>query len=87
METNSMTLTLREFAKSVIDDPEYRATVTARARAGNLTEEIELWLLETAEGRMTPKSAECVQAPTQSRSFAVVRPLASVACIEEEEQP
>jgi hypothetical protein len=67
-------MTLREFAQSVIDDPDYRATITARARAGTLPEEIELFILELADGRVSPLSVDCVPGPTQSRTFAVVRP-------------
>jgi hypothetical protein len=73
-------MTLREFAQSVIDDPDYRSTVTARARAGTLPEEIELFILELADGRVSPLSAECVPAPTQSRTLALIRrPSATVA--------
>jgi len=67
-------MTLREFAQSVIDDPDYRATVTARARAGTLPEEIELFILELADGRTFPAlSVDCVPAPTQSHTLALVR--------------
>jgi hypothetical protein len=78
-------MTLREFAQSVIDDPDYRATITTRARAGTLPEEIELFMLEMAGGRTFPSlSAECVPAPTQSVTLALIRrPLATV---KEEEQ-
>jgi hypothetical protein len=77
-------MTLREFAQSVIDDPDYRATITTRARAGTLPEEIELFILELADGRVSPLSAECVSGATQSRTLALIRPSASV---EEEDQP
>ena len=80
-------MTLREFAISIVNDEQYRGALRARANAGTLPEDIELFILEMAEGRMTPLSTECVPAPTQSRSFAVVRPLACVANIEEEDQP
>lgn len=77
-------MTLRDFAQSVIDDPDYRATITTRARAGTLPEEIELFILELADGRVSPLSAECVPAPTQSRTLALIRrPSATVV---EEEQ-
>jgi hypothetical protein len=71
-------MTLREFAQSVIDDPGYRATVTARARAGTLPEEIELFILELADGRLPPLSVDRVPAATQSRTLALIRPSAAV---------
>lgn len=66
-------MTLREFAQSVIDDPDYRATITARAREGTLPEEVELFLLEMADGRVSPLSADSARAPAQSRTFALIR--------------
>src|SRR5437773_1007937 len=63
-ETKSMTL--REFARSIVNDPQYRDTVRARANAGTLPEDIELFILELADGRVSPLSADCVPAPTQN---------------------
>jgi hypothetical protein len=77
-------MTLREFAKAVIDDPEYRSTVVARAHAGTLPPDVEALLIEMADGRLSPLSAECVPTSTQNpRTLALVRPSATV----EEERP
>ena len=65
-------MTLRDFAQSIIDDPQYRETVVARAREGTLPEEVELFLLEMADGRVSPLSADCARAPAQSRTFALI---------------
>ncbi len=66
-------MTLRDFAQSIVDDPQYRDTITARARAGTLPEEIELFLLEMADGRVSPLSADFAPPPAQSRTFALIR--------------
>lgn len=66
-------MNLRDFAQSVVNDSQYRDTITARARAGTLPEEIELFLLEMADGRVSPLSVDRVLAPAQSRTFALIR--------------
>jgi hypothetical protein len=68
---------LREFAQSIVNDPQYRDTVTARARAGTLPEEIELFLLELADGRVSPMAADRAPTSAQSRTLALIRPSAS----------
>ena len=66
-------MTLAEFAQTIIDDPGYRASVIARAQAGTLPPDIEMFLLETADGRV-PVSL----LPNQSRTLALVRPPSEV---------
>lgn len=80
-------ITLRQFAESIVNDEAYRDTVRARAQAGLLPPDVELFLLEIvelADGRALSARAESVRAPTQSATLALVRrPSATVA---EEEQ-
>jgi hypothetical protein len=77
-------MTLREFAQSIVNDPQYRDTLRSRAAAGTLPEDVELFLLEMADGRVSPLSAGCVPGSTQNpRTLALIRPSATV---EEEEQ-
>ncbi len=78
-------MTLREFAQSVIDDPQYRETVVARAREGTLPEEIELFILEMADGRVSPLSTDRALAPAQSRTLALIRRPSAAA--DDEVQP
>ncbi len=66
-------MTLRDFAQSVVNDPQYRESVMARAREGTLPEEVELFLLEMADGRLPALSTDCAPAPAQSRTFALIR--------------
>ena len=77
-------MTLREFAESIVNDPQYRDTVRARANAGTLPPDIELFVLELADGRVSPLSVDRVPTSTQSPTLALIRP--SVAH-KQEDQP
>jgi hypothetical protein len=70
-------MTLREFAESIVNDPQYRDTVRARARAGTLPVDVELFILELADGRVSPLSVDRVPTYTQSPTLALIRPSAS----------
>jgi hypothetical protein len=72
-------MTLREFAESIVNDPQYRDTVRVRAKAGTLPEDVELFLLECADGRVSPLSVDRVPTSTQSRTFALIRPPATIS--------
>lgn len=79
-------MTISEFARTVIEDPAYRESIVARAKAGTLPEAIELFLLEEfqlADGRLPASVARSGAAPEQSKTFALVRPSAFI----EEVQP
>jgi hypothetical protein len=65
-------MTIQQFAQQIIDDPLYRETITARAQAGTLPPDVELFLLESADGRVPLADVRSVS--PQSRTFAVVRP-------------
>lgn len=65
-------MTLQQLAQTIIDDPAYRETLHARARAGTLPLEVELMLLEVADGRV-PLAIESPP-ERQSRTLALVRP-------------
>jgi hypothetical protein len=67
-------MTLREFALSIVNDAQYRATLATRAYAGTLPEEVELFLLELADGRVCPQSANGADPSAPSRTLAVIRP-------------
>jgi hypothetical protein len=64
-------MTLHDFALQVTTDALYRDTITARARAGTLPPDIELFLLEVSVD-LRPVARR--DAPVQSRTFAVIRP-------------
>lgn len=68
-------MTIQQFAQQIIDDPQYRATIHARAMAGTLPPDVELFLLETAADLRLPIAANRVIVPPQSRTFALIRPL------------
>lgn len=56
---------------------EYRGLVfVIRARAGTLPPDIELFILEMADGRMPLSVDRAVAEPEQSRTLALIRPLA-----------
>ena len=61
-------MTLQQFAQSIIDDPSYRDSVVTRARAGLLPADVELLLLELADGRL-PMSAGRGFAPDPSTTL------------------
>jgi hypothetical protein len=69
-------MTIQEFAQSIIDDPAYRETVRTRALAGTLPPDVELFLLESADGRLPLSKDRDIPAPApvQSRTFALIRP-------------
>lgn len=69
-------MTIRQFAQSIIDDPAYRETVKTRAQAGTLPPEVEMFLLEMADGRQPVSADRTVGEPVQSRTLAIVRPSA-----------
>jgi hypothetical protein len=71
-------MTLSEFAESIISDPEYRTSVVSRARAGTLAPDIELLLLELADGRL-PIALERSGTTSPARALALVRPSVSPA--------
>ena len=64
-------MNMQEFAESIVNDPQYRATVRTRAFAGTLPPDVELMLLEMADQRW-PAPAD---RPPQSRTLALVRPV------------
>lgn len=64
-------MTVTEFAQTVVADAAYREGLMSRARAGQLAPDIELFLLEAADGR-TPVSADV--RPPQSRTLALIPP-------------
>lgn len=64
-------MTILEFAQTVIADASYREGVIRRAREGVLAPDIELFLLEAADGRV-PVSADV--RPPQSRTLALIPP-------------
>ena len=70
-------MTFNQFAESIVNDPEYRDSLLKRARAGNLSPEVEALLIETASG-LIPLSADHADltSPAQSRTLALVEPLA-----------
>lgn len=70
-------MTFKQFAESIVNDPEYRDSLLKRARAGNLSPEVEALLIETASG-LIPLSADRADltSPAQSRTLALVEPLA-----------
>ena len=45
-------MTIQQFAQSIVEDATYRETLRTRAQAGTLPENIELFLLEAADGRL-----------------------------------
>ena len=70
-------MTISDFARTVIEDPAYRASVVARAQAGTLPVEIEMFLLEEFQlaggsGQATSGGAGS-SAPAQGPSFALLR--------------
>jgi hypothetical protein len=65
-------MNLSEFALAIVNDPGYRASVVTRAASGNLPVEIEMLLLEMADGRQPISVSRA--APVQSRALAFVRP-------------
>jgi hypothetical protein len=75
-------VTVPEFAQSVIEDPAYRESVVARARAGTLPESVELLLLEMADGRAPVAATNRSELP-QSRTLALIRPSAPTTTTEE----
>ncbi len=68
-------MTIQQFAQQIIDDPQYRATIQARAVAGTLPPDVELFLLETAADLRPFVTASRLVMPPQSRTFALIRPL------------
>jgi hypothetical protein len=72
-------MTLSELARTVIEDPGYRASVVERARAGTLPLEIEMLLLEAfemADGRLSMSAGRAGPPPVQSKTLALLRPSA-----------
>lgn len=69
-------MTFEDFARSVRDSPEYRESVRIRACAGTLPPDVELFLLEMADGRMPMAADRSAGEPVQSRTLALVRPSA-----------
>lgn len=72
-------MTVSELARRVMEDPAYATSVVARAQAGTLPVEVELFLLEEfqlADGSRLPAPRPAGAAPVQSGTFAVVRPSA-----------
>ena len=70
-------MTIGELARRVMEDPAYADSVVARAQAGTLPVEIEMFLLEEfqlAGGSRLPTSRVAGSAPAQSPTFALVRP-------------
>ena len=67
-------MTLQQFAQSMIDDADYRQNVMTRARAGTLPADIELLLLELADGRLPLSADRAVGEP--ARTLTLVRPSA-----------
>jgi hypothetical protein len=68
-------MTISDFARTVIEDPAYRESVIARAKAGTLPVEVEMLLLESFEmgaGGTLP-AARRSELP-QSRTLALIRP-------------
>ena len=66
-------MTLQQFAQQIVDDPQYRDTITARARDGTLPPDVELFLLETAAD-VRPVGAPRRDASLQSKTLALIRP-------------
>jgi hypothetical protein len=69
-------MTIRQFAQTIIDDPAYRETVKTRAQAGTLPLDVEMFLLEMADGRQPVSADRAGGESVQSRTLALVRPLA-----------
>jgi hypothetical protein len=72
-------MTIGDFARSVIEDPTYRESVLARARAGTLPIEVEVFLLEEfqlASGRAPVTAMHGSLELGQSRTLALIRPSA-----------
>jgi len=72
-------MTIAEFARTVIEDPSYRASVLARAQAGTLPLEIEMLLLESfelADGQQSMAAGRAVPMTAQSPTLALIRPSA-----------
>jgi hypothetical protein len=63
-------MTLQQLAQTIIDDPLYRATLHARAQAGTLPPDVEVMLLEMADGRV-PLGVESPP-ERQSRTLALI---------------
>ena len=61
--------TFQQFAQSIRDSAEYRETVRIRAHTGMLPPDVEVYLLEMADGRLPVAADE----PMQSRTLALVR--------------
>lgn len=74
-------MTVDEFARSIIECPEYRQSIVARAAAGTLSEDLEMLIWDVASNRIPmmrdPLSklvdASRVVAPAQSKTLALVR--------------
>jgi hypothetical protein len=71
-------MTVHEFCASVIADPAYRANLLERARKGTLSEEIELFILEMADGRVPPMPSAPQRAAAQGPTLALIRPSADL---------
>ena len=69
-------MTIQEFCASVVADAAYRANLLERARKGTLSEEIELFILEMADGRVPPMPRPALRAATQGPTLALIRPSA-----------
>jgi hypothetical protein len=69
-------MTFQQFAADIRDSAEYRETVRQRAFSGQLPPDVEVYLLEMADGR-TPVSADRVGEPVrQGPTLALIRPSA-----------
>jgi hypothetical protein len=67
---------LQQFAEQVVNDPQYRQTLIDRARAGTLPPDVEMFLLETADGRVTlSEHRPDLLSAKQSHTLALVEPL------------
>lgn len=74
-------MTFAEFARGVIEDPLYHASIVTRAQAGTLPVEIEMLILEQCElagGRSSMSLGRAVAAPAQSATLALIRPSAAI---------
>jgi hypothetical protein len=67
-------MTLQEFAERVVCSDAYRASVIARAAAGTLPADVELFLLELADGRTPLAAGRAGAAPVQGPTLALLRP-------------
>jgi hypothetical protein len=69
-------MTLQEFAQRVVSSDAYRESVVARAAAGTLPADVEIFILELADGRM-PVAAELGGAASARAPLSLVRPSAA----------